>query len=88
MPIREQRKDGGVRDGHTLRKGVCLPPRTDAFLITPLEGDSHETRALIITELIPAGLIGISWQSEIMARMNSGALFGVNEPSLDRKDGD
>jgi hypothetical protein len=67
---------------------MCLPPRTGAFLITPLEGDSHGTQALLITVSIPAAPIKISRAHEIMARMNNGALFGAHEPSFDWKDGD
>ena len=82
-PTRAQRRDDGARDDHVLTKGIHLPPRTGAFLITPLEGDSHGTRTPLITVSIPAALIKISMEHEILARMNSGAHVDVNASSLD-----
>jgi hypothetical protein len=67
---------------------MCLPPRTDAFLITPLDEDSHGMRALLLKVVIPAALKKIPREHEIIARMNSGALSSVKESSLDWRDGD
>ena len=81
-PTRAQRRDGGARDDHVLTKGIYLPPRTGAFLITPLEGDSHGMRTPLITVSITAVLIKISSEHEYMARMNSGTFSAsIRHPS-------